>query len=185
MWSTQLQRWWSGLHEDIPEPLAPPDSYDDAEIAAMLRELGIALVEVVQPTQLVRNRLLNVARRYTTKPVRVVVLPTVLLIQLGSDNYEVDATTRATTQLTSPTGSTTSPDWPSPGPSRRPTRSGRWAGPHDATAVQPCRHRPRLRHHHDRLQHDHQPHVGIVVGARVPRPDRRRHRGGGPARSRR
>ena len=55
MWSTQLRRWWSGLQEDIPESLAPPDSYDDAEVAAMLRELGIALVEVVQPTQLVRN----------------------------------------------------------------------------------------------------------------------------------
>jgi uncharacterized membrane protein YjjP (DUF1212 family) len=99
MWTTRLQRWWSGLQEDVPASLAPPDSYADADVAAMLRELGIALVEVVQPAQLVQTRLLNVARRYTTKPVRVVVLPTVLLLQLGSDTYEVDATTRATTQL--------------------------------------------------------------------------------------
>ena len=99
MWTTRIRHWWSGLQEDIPASLAPPDSYDDADVAAMLRELGIALVEVVQPAQLVQTRLLNVARRYTTKPVRVVVLPTVLLLPLGTDTYEIDATTRATSQL--------------------------------------------------------------------------------------
>ena len=46
MWTTRIRHWWSGLQEDIPASLTPPDSYDDADVAAMLRELGIALVEV-------------------------------------------------------------------------------------------------------------------------------------------
>ncbi len=99
MWRTRAQRLWHAVRDELPEPLAPPDTYDDADIAAMLRELGIALVEVVQPTQLVRTRLLGVARRYTTQDVRVVVLPTVLIIQVGTTGFEVDVTTRATTQL--------------------------------------------------------------------------------------
>ena len=182
MWTTRLQQWWSGLQEDIPESLAPPDSYKDADVAAMLRELGIALVEVVQPTQLVRTRLLSVARRYTTKPVRVVVLPTVLLLQLGSATYEVDGTTRATTQLDL---------------AGRVDHIARLAAAGAVTptdgirAVEEARAMPPrfnpfvtvlgLRHHHGRLQHDHQPHLGIAVGARVPRPDRRPHGRGGPA----
>ncbi len=95
----QARRAWSGMREEIPPALAPPDTYDEAEVAAMLRLLGLALVEIVQPTQLVRAKLLRVARRYTTEDVRVVVLPTVLMIQIGTVGYEVDATTRATTQL--------------------------------------------------------------------------------------
>lgn len=95
----RTRRVWSALREDIPPALAPPDSYDVAEVAAMLRALGLALVEVTQPTQLIRTRLLNVARRYTTQNVRVVVLPTILLIQIGTVGYEIDVTTRATTQL--------------------------------------------------------------------------------------
>jgi uncharacterized membrane protein YjjP (DUF1212 family)/uncharacterized membrane protein YjjB (DUF3815 family) len=99
MLSDRAQRMWHAMREETPAPLAPPDTYDDAEIADMLRELGIALVEVVQPTQLVRTRLLYVAKRYTSKAVRVVALPTILLIQVGTESYEVDTSTRATTQL--------------------------------------------------------------------------------------
>lgn len=99
MWTDRVRRGWRGLREEMPAPLAPPDTYAADDIAAMLRELGIAMVEVVQPTQLVRARLQRVARRYTTKDVRVVVLPTVLWIQIGTDSYEVAASTRATTQL--------------------------------------------------------------------------------------
>ena len=99
MWTEQLQRVWRRVRKGSAAPLAPPDTYDDAEIAAMLRELGMALVEVVQPTQLVRTRLLIIAARYTSKVVRIVVLPTVLLIQVGTEHYEVDTSTRATTQL--------------------------------------------------------------------------------------
>src|SRR5689334_20066657 len=81
MWTDRVRRGWRGLREKMPAPLAPPDTYAADDIAAMLRELGIAMVEVVQPTQLVRTRLHRVARRYTTKDVRLVVLPTVLWIQ--------------------------------------------------------------------------------------------------------
>jgi hypothetical protein len=38
----------------------------------MLRELGIALIECEQPAQLVRARLLAIARQYTHQTVRVV-----------------------------------------------------------------------------------------------------------------
>ncbi|HEX5143898.1 MAG TPA: threonine/serine exporter family protein [Mycobacterium sp.] len=87
------------VSEHNPTPLAPPDSYPASEIAALLREVGTALVEVVQPTQLVRDRLLRIAQRYTSAEVRVVVLPTVLVIQVGDKGYEVSASTRSTTQL--------------------------------------------------------------------------------------
>jgi uncharacterized membrane protein YjjP (DUF1212 family) len=95
----QARRLWSALRDDIPPALAPPDTYDEAEVAAMLRALGVALVEVIQPTQVVCDRLLKVAQRYTTHDVRVVVLPTILLIQIGTVGYEIDVTTRSTTQL--------------------------------------------------------------------------------------
>jgi uncharacterized membrane protein YjjP (DUF1212 family) len=98
-WTGRVQRAFRSLRKEIPDAVGDPDTHDDAEVAAMLRELGIALVEVEQPTQLVTARLLNIARRYTTQTVRVVVLPTVLVIQVGSVGYEVDTSKQATTQL--------------------------------------------------------------------------------------
>ena len=65
----------------------------------MLREIGIALVEVAQPTPIVEARLLQIAARYTTEPVRVVALPTVLMIQIGDDGYQVEGSNRSTLQL--------------------------------------------------------------------------------------
>lgn len=65
----------------------------------MLREIGIALVEVAQPTPIVENRLQRIAARYTTEPVRVVVLPTTLLIQIGDNALEIDGSTRSSLQL--------------------------------------------------------------------------------------
>lgn len=52
-----------------------------------------------QPTQLVSSRLLEIATQYTTQPVRVVVLPTVLMIQVGIVGYEVDTSTTYSVQL--------------------------------------------------------------------------------------
>ena len=78
------KRIFDAVRKTPPEPLAAPDAHDQAEVAAMLREIGIALVEVEQPTQLVQARLSEIASQYTTQPVRIVVLPTVLLIQLGT-----------------------------------------------------------------------------------------------------
>jgi len=87
------------LRKKPPAPLAPPDSYPPVEVAAMLREIGIALVEVDQPTPIVEGRLRQIAARYTTEPVRVVVLPTMLLIEIGAQAFQVDGSTHTSLQL--------------------------------------------------------------------------------------
>ena len=62
----RARQLWDRVRERPARPLAPPDSYPHADIAAMLRELGLALVEVMQPTQLVRARVHKAALAYTT-----------------------------------------------------------------------------------------------------------------------
>lgn len=89
----------NAIRKAPPEALAPPDTYAQAEIAAMLRAIGIALIEVQQPTPTVTARLQEIAARYTTEPVHVVVLPTVLMIQVGTVGYEVDETKQSSLQL--------------------------------------------------------------------------------------
>lgn len=86
------------IRKEIPDALEGQD-HDDAEIAAMLRELGIALVECQQPVQLVSARLLAIANQYTGQTVRVVVLPTALVVQVGTVAYEVETVVKPTTQL--------------------------------------------------------------------------------------
>lgn len=93
------KRIFDAVRKTPPEPLGLPDSHDEVAVAAMLREIGIALIEVQQPTQLVSARLLEIAAQYTSVPVRVVVLPTMLVIQVGTVAYEVDATRSASLQL--------------------------------------------------------------------------------------
>ena len=87
------------IRKEIPQALSDGQVNDDAEVAAMLRELGIALVECEQPTQLVAARLLAIANQYTRETVRVVVLPTALVIQVGTVAYEVETIIKPTTQL--------------------------------------------------------------------------------------
>jgi uncharacterized membrane protein YjjP (DUF1212 family)/uncharacterized membrane protein YjjB (DUF3815 family) len=87
------------LRKQSPDRLGAPGSYDDKDVAAMLREIGIALVEVQQPTLLVTARLQRIAAQYTEHPVRMIVLPTVLVIQVGNVAYEVETSTHATVQL--------------------------------------------------------------------------------------
>lgn len=87
------------MRKEIPEAIADADSHDDVEVAAMLRELGIALLEVEQPTHLVTGRLIEIAAQYTREKVRVVALPTALVVQVGSVGYEVEVSTRSTLQL--------------------------------------------------------------------------------------
>lgn len=102
MTDTWAQRCWRAIRKEVPDPIADPadpELHDETEVAAMLRELGIALVEVEQPTQLVTARLLEIARRYTTATARVAVLPTMLVVQVGSVAYEVDTSRQSTTQL--------------------------------------------------------------------------------------
>src|SRR6185369_7427060 len=98
------QRWSAkrllqSIRKEIPQALAEGQDHDDAEVAAMLRELGIALIECEQPTHLVAARLLAIAPRYTSETVRVVVLPTALVIQIGTIAYEIEAVAKPTTQL--------------------------------------------------------------------------------------
>lgn len=90
---------WHSVRKVTPDALGDPDSHDDAEVAAMLRELGIALLEIEQPTQLVAGRLINIAANYTREKVRVVALPTALVVQVGSIGYEVEVSNRSTIQL--------------------------------------------------------------------------------------
>jgi len=78
-----------------PAALAPPDHDDPADVASMLREIGIAMVEVSYPVQFVERKLLDIARRYTTDPVTVAVLPTMLFIQIGSTVHEMDGSTQS------------------------------------------------------------------------------------------
>lgn len=89
----------NALRKTPPTALAPPDSYDPVDVAAMLREIGIALVEVAQPTPIVEGRLLQIAAKYTTDPVRVVVLPTMLMVQIGEAANEIAGSTHSSLQL--------------------------------------------------------------------------------------
>jgi uncharacterized membrane protein YjjP (DUF1212 family) len=95
----RARRLLQSIRKEIPEALAEGQNHDDAEVAAMLRELGIALVECEQPTNLVAARLLAIANQYTHETVRVVVLPTALVVQVGTVAYEVETVVRPTTQL--------------------------------------------------------------------------------------
>jgi len=93
------ERAVSALRKHPPTALAPPDTYPPDDVAAMLREIGVALSEVAQAAPLVEDRLFRIAARYTTQPVRLVVMPTVLMIQIGSDAYEIDGSTHSSLQL--------------------------------------------------------------------------------------
>lgn len=98
-WRGRAVRKWESLSRQAPAPLAPPDTYPVGEVAQMLREIGIALTEVQVPSGFVTAILTRVAERYTTEPVRIVVLPTVLIVQVGSTAHEVTSSTHGSTQL--------------------------------------------------------------------------------------
>ena len=94
------QVWFNeSFRKPVPPPLAPPDSYDPADVAAMLREIGVAMVETSQPVQIIEQRLLDIAARYTTQPVQAAVLPTMLFIQIGTAAYEMDGSAQSSGQM--------------------------------------------------------------------------------------
>ncbi|MET0475274.1 MAG: threonine/serine exporter family protein [Mycobacterium sp.] len=95
----RARQMWRSVRKETPEAIGDPDSHDDAEVAAMLRDLGIALIEVEQPTQLVAGRLIHIGAQYTREKVRVVTLPTALVVQVGTVGYEVEVSNRSTIQL--------------------------------------------------------------------------------------
>lgn len=78
------------LRKPVPPPIAPPDHYAPDDVAAMLREIGAALVECSQPIHLVEQRLREIAARYTSQPVQVAVLPTLLFVQIGSATHQME-----------------------------------------------------------------------------------------------
>lgn len=92
---TSPSRIITALRKPVPPPLAPPDSYPEAEVARMLREIGIALTEVSQPVQVIEQRLLQIAARYTTEPVQAAVLPTMLFIQIGGTTHQMETSAQA------------------------------------------------------------------------------------------
>jgi len=87
------------LRKPVPAAVAPPDHYDPTEVAAMLREIGIALIELFRPIQVVEERLLHIAARYTTQPVQVAALPTMLFIQIGTTTHEMDASAQPSSRF--------------------------------------------------------------------------------------
>ena len=90
---------WQRVLKDPVDARELTTVHSHAEIAEMLREVGIALLEIQQPTQLVAGRLIGIAAQYTEEKVRVIALPAALMIQVGSVAYEVDAAAAGTTQL--------------------------------------------------------------------------------------
>lgn len=65
----------------------------------MLRDLGIAMVEVPFPVQLVEDQLVAIAARYTTQRVKVAVLPTMVFIQIGATVHEMEGSNQFSGQL--------------------------------------------------------------------------------------
>lgn len=94
-----VDRFLRSIRKEVPQALSDGQRGDDAAVAAMLREIGIALIECEQPTHLVATRLHTIAAQYTAHPVRVVVLPTALVVQVGTVAYEVETVLQQTTQL--------------------------------------------------------------------------------------
>lgn len=70
---------------------AEPDHFDADDVAIMLREIGAALVETSLPIQVVEDRLRSIAVRYTTEPVQVAALPTMLFIQIGNTVHQMES----------------------------------------------------------------------------------------------
>lgn len=88
--SRKYRRIAASLRKPVPPPLAPPDTYGPDEVADMLAEIGIALIAVSEPVQLVEQRIREIAARYTSEPVRTAVLPTMLFVQIGSRSHQME-----------------------------------------------------------------------------------------------
>ena len=89
----------NALRKTPPATTTVRDTHDPNAVAAMLCEIGIALVEVSQPTPIVEQRLARIAAHYTSKPVKVVALPTVLMVQVGDKGDQIEGSTRSSLQL--------------------------------------------------------------------------------------
>lgn len=90
-WPEVPRRVAEAVRKAEPQPLAPPGHHDPVEVAEMLRKIGAALVEVSQPIQVIEERLHRIAARYTTEPVEVAVLPTMVFIQVGTTTHQMQS----------------------------------------------------------------------------------------------
>jgi uncharacterized membrane protein YjjP (DUF1212 family) len=98
-WVATVRRRLVSLRKERPQRLIHDDVHDDSLVAAMLRELGIALLEVEQPTHEVETRLRRIAALHTDEYVRVVAQPNALWIQVGTEGYEMAKSSRTITHL--------------------------------------------------------------------------------------
>lgn len=96
---TLYDRIAATLHNPEPPALEPPDHYPPDEIAAMLREIGAALIEASQSVQVVEQRLIEIGARYTTAPVQAAVMPTMLFVQIGDTVTQMDSSVRPSGRL--------------------------------------------------------------------------------------
>jgi uncharacterized membrane protein YjjP (DUF1212 family) len=98
-WVATVRSRLASLRKERPSRLITDDAHDDSVVAAMLRELGIALLEVEQPTHEVESRLTRIATLHTDETVRVVAQPNALWIQVGTEGYELAKSSRIITHL--------------------------------------------------------------------------------------
>ena len=89
------RRITDAFRRTVPPAIAEPDHYDPDDVAAMLREIGAALVETSLPIQVIEQRLRDIAARYTTQPVGVAVLPTLLFIQIGDKVHQMESSVQS------------------------------------------------------------------------------------------
>ena len=55
-WGGRAKQMWQAVSKQVPAPLAPPDTFPIDEVAEMLRDIGIALIEVqVAPSRQTRG----------------------------------------------------------------------------------------------------------------------------------
>lgn len=98
-WVATMRRRLASLRKERPQRLIHENADSDALVAAMLRELGLALLEVEQPTHEVETRLIRIAALHTDQTVRVVAQPNALWIQVGTEGYEIAKSSRLITHL--------------------------------------------------------------------------------------
>ncbi len=90
-----LRTWWAQTGQSVRRHDVSVEPVDQA-LVIMLRQLGMAMLDGGEATNDVKDRLRAVARAYSRNAIRIVVLPTVLIIQIDGDGTvatEVDEST--------------------------------------------------------------------------------------------
>jgi uncharacterized membrane protein YjjP (DUF1212 family) len=79
-----VRKWWTldNRHERVDAQVGPIDP----ALVPMLRQLGIAMLDGGEATNDVEDKLYEIARAYSRNPIRIVVLPTVLILQIEGES---------------------------------------------------------------------------------------------------